>query len=94
MHQPEYLNLLANGQLEERVNLLKSMLSDCVLCPHQCQVNRLKGERGYCRTLDNVIISGGQPHFGEEVQKQHVTTSLKNRQVIQVIILQTVRVAS
>lgn len=66
MYKPGYLNLLESGQLEERTKLLKSMLSDCVLCPHQCQVNRLKGERGYCRTLDNVVVSGGQPHFGEE----------------------------
>lgn len=66
MHQPGYLNLLANGQLEERVKLLKTMLANCVLCPHQCQVNRLKGERGYCKTLDNVIVSGAEPHFGEE----------------------------
>lgn len=66
MDKPGYLDLLYNGQLEERSNKLKSMLEDCVLCPHQCMVNRLKGERGYCRTLDSVVVSGAEAHFGEE----------------------------
>ncbi|RKD29011.1 radical SAM protein [Thermohalobacter berrensis] len=66
MYKPSYLNLLNSGELEERVNKLKEMLKNCVLCPHQCEVNRLNGERGYCKTLDNVIVSGAEPHFGEE----------------------------
>lgn len=64
--KPSYLKLLASGELETRVNKLNSMLKDCVLCPHQCKVNRLKGERGFCKTLDNLLFSGGEPHFGEE----------------------------
>ncbi|WP_432665873.1 radical SAM protein [Wukongibacter baidiensis] len=66
MYKPGYLNLLANGELENIVKTLKEMLKDCVLCPHQCSVNRLNGEMGYCKTLDNCIVSGVQPHFGEE----------------------------
>jgi len=66
MNTPAYINLLNNGILEDRVHKLKSMLQDCVLCPHQCKVNRLRGERGYCKTLENPIVSGAEPHFGEE----------------------------
>lgn len=66
MYQPGYLKLLENGQLEERVKLLKSMLTNCVICPHQCEVDRLNGEKGYCRNFDNVVVSGADPHFGEE----------------------------
>ncbi|AOY77776.1 radical SAM protein [Clostridium formicaceticum] len=66
MLKPSYLSLLKNQELLTRVNLLKEMLKDCVLCPHQCKVNRLSGERGYCRTLDNVVVSGAESHFGEE----------------------------
>ena len=66
MYKPGYLNLLSTGELENRVKTLKQMLKNCVLCPHQCGVNRLNGEIGYCKTLDNCIISGAQPHFGEE----------------------------
>ncbi|WP_243109378.1 radical SAM protein [Anaerophilus nitritogenes] len=42
------------------------MLENCVLCPHQCQVNRLNGEKGYCKTLEKAIVSGAEVHFGEE----------------------------
>lgn len=66
MHRPDYLDLLSNGELENRVETLKEMLKDCVLCPHQCSVNRLNGEKGYCKTLDDCVVSGAQPHFGEE----------------------------
>lgn len=66
MTMPGYLNLLSNGELENRVKKLKQMLQKCVLCPHQCGVNRLTGERGYCKTLENAVVSAAQPHFGEE----------------------------
>lgn len=66
MYKPGYLDLLENGELQKRVNILNSMLQDCVLCPHQCKVDRTNGIRGYCKTLDNVIVSGADTHFGEE----------------------------
>ena len=66
MIKPSYLDQLASGEVENKVMKLAKMLSDCVLCPHQCRVNRLAGEQGYCRTLANPIISGASPHFGEE----------------------------
>jgi putative pyruvate formate lyase activating enzyme len=66
MNIPSYIKLLENGELERRVLVLNKMLEDCVLCPHQCKVDRLKSEKGYCRTLDKAIVSGAQPHFGEE----------------------------
>lgn len=66
MHEPGYLSLLFSGELENRVTTLKNMLKNCVLCPHQCSVNRLEGERGYCKTLENCVVSGAETHFGEE----------------------------
>src|SRR5690554_1899303 len=66
MYKPGYLGLLKNGELQNRVIRFKSMLESCVLCPHQCRVNRTKGERGYCKTLDKAVVSGAQAHFGEE----------------------------
>lgn len=66
MTMPGYLDLLSNGELENRVKILKQMLQKCVLCPHQCGVNRLAEERGYCKTLENAVVSAAQPHFGEE----------------------------
>jgi putative pyruvate formate lyase activating enzyme len=66
MNKPGYLDLIESGELQRRVDVLKEMLQNCVLCPHQCQVDRTKGERGYCKTLDHVVISGADTHFGEE----------------------------
>ena len=66
MYTPRYLTLLHNGELEKRVNDLKQMLENCVLCPHQCEVNRSKKEKGYCKTLMNAVVSGAEIHFGEE----------------------------
>ncbi|MFZ5969211.1 MAG: radical SAM protein [Bacillota bacterium] len=66
MYRPGYLSLLENGEFENRVHKLNTMLENCVLCPHQCQVNRKKGERGYCRTLEKAVVSGAEAHFGEE----------------------------
>ncbi|MFZ5351855.1 MAG: radical SAM protein [Bacillota bacterium] len=66
MNKPSYMDLLSRGELENRVIRLRGMLKNCVLCPHQCQVNRLKGQRGFCRTLDKAVISGAEAHFGEE----------------------------
>ncbi len=66
MNEAGYLALLESGELLQRVEVLNKMLEDCVLCPHQCKVNRIKGEIGYCKTLRNVVISAAEPHFGEE----------------------------
>jgi len=66
MIKPSYLNMLENGSLKNVVEKLYDMLENCVLCPHQCQVNRLKGEKGYCKTLDSIVFSGAEAHFGEE----------------------------
>lgn len=63
---PGYLKLLREGKLRERVELLKEKLSRCDLCPHECGVNRLQGEKGFCRVLDKPVISSYGPHFGEE----------------------------
>ena len=42
------------------------MLEECTLCPRQCQVNRLAGEKGKCQVTREVIVSSYGPHFGEE----------------------------
>ncbi len=68
MAEPVYLDLLESRKFEQRVEKLKKMLENCVLCPHQCRVNRLNGERGYCKTLDRAVVSSYQRHFGEEAE--------------------------
>jgi putative pyruvate formate lyase activating enzyme len=42
------------------------MLSPCRVCPRQCKVERLAGEKGICRTGARAVVSSYSPHFGEE----------------------------
>ena len=42
------------------------ILSECILCPHNCKVNRLNGEVGRCRAGKNVKIALANLHYFEE----------------------------
>ncbi|MBI3990587.1 MAG: radical SAM protein [Candidatus Omnitrophica bacterium] len=61
-----YLALLESGELENRVERARTLLAGCVLCPRECGVNRLKGERGFCKSDEKVKVSNAGAHFGEE----------------------------
>ena len=41
-------------------------LSDCRLCPRECGVNRLEGERGYCGAGRLAKVAAVSVHHGEE----------------------------
>lgn len=62
---PSYKNLREEDWIE-RIKSLERILSQCTLCPRNCRVNRLKGEKGYCKTAERPFISSAFPHFGEE----------------------------
>lgn len=62
---PKYLNL-TEEELDRRVEKAYKLLSFCKVCPHQCKVNRLVGQQGFCRSGKEVIISSYNAHFGEE----------------------------
>ncbi len=63
---PSYIDNYQSGVIEKRISKLLSILNSCTLCPHECRVNRLKGERGICQAGDKVSVSSAFPHFGEE----------------------------
>jgi putative pyruvate formate lyase activating enzyme len=63
---PHYINLHKTSELKKRVPLLNDILKNCKLCPRQCGVNRLKGEVGFCKAGEELMISSAFPHFGEE----------------------------
>lgn len=65
MFEPCYLKLLKN-ELDDRIKRLFEILSSCELCPRKCRVNRLLGEKGYCRSGKALIVSSYGSHFGEE----------------------------
>ena len=67
MYVPKYIKTYKSGLLEERIKKAYAILENCTLCPRNCKVNRLKGKRGICNTLELPIISDYFPHFGEEI---------------------------
>lgn len=65
--RPAYAKLEEEGELEKRVELAYEKLENCDLCPHQCGVNRFKGERGFCNNPEKAVVYSHAPHFGEEL---------------------------
>lgn len=63
---PGYLKLEDEGILEKRVDELYSIFESCHLCPRGCGINRLKGERGFCRATSQLKVASAHQHFGEE----------------------------
>ncbi len=64
--RPSYLNLLETGELEARAKAAMANLSSCTLCPHECKVNRLENEKGFCRIGRKAMVASFGAHFGEE----------------------------
>lgn len=64
---PAYGKLEKEGKLAERVEEAYSFFEECKLCPRECGVNRLDGERGFCKAPLQVMVYAAQPHFGEEL---------------------------
>jgi len=63
---PSYINLNTTGELQKRIDALTDMLRQCRLCPRHCKVNRLRGELGFCRAGNKLMLSSAFAHFGEE----------------------------
>lgn len=54
------------GLSAERISRARQILQGCTLCPRECGVNRLEGQRGFCRVGARAMVSSVGPHFGEE----------------------------
>ena len=63
---PGYLELYRTGELEQRAAEATDRLSHCVMCAQACNVDRTRGELGFCRTGRLAKVSGAGRHFGEE----------------------------
>jgi len=63
--RPRYLDL-SKKELKKRIEKLFKILENCEICPRKCHINRLKGERGYCKLGYLPQVSTFHPHFGEE----------------------------
>ena len=43
-----------------------SLLSNCILCPRECGVNRLANQKGYCGASASLVVARAALHFWEE----------------------------
>lgn len=61
-----YQELYESGELLQRIRESYRRLAVCDLCPHDCGVNRIKGERGICGAGLKPKIASANLHRGEE----------------------------
>jgi putative pyruvate formate lyase activating enzyme len=61
-----YYDLYKSGDLLSRVKEAYVRLRRCDLCPHNCGVNRLAGETGFCRAGVKPKVASANIHRGEE----------------------------
>lgn len=45
---------------------MNSLLDKCILCPRRCQVNRNRGELGFCQASNKIKIAAYRLHLWEE----------------------------
>ncbi len=63
--EPNYLQYSLE-KLEQVYQDMIGQYEECMLCPHQCKVNRKKGEQGFCRGGIETKLGSSSLHFGEE----------------------------
>lgn len=73
-----YLSLSENN-LGKRVKKLREKLRSCDVCPRECGVNRLRGERGECGAGESIKISSAAPHFGQKSPQGDVGTGWRSK---------------
>ena len=66
LKKPNYVKLYEEGDFPQRVRQAHEFLKNCALCPRECRVNRIKGEKGFCDSTKRLRIASSFAHFGEE----------------------------
>ena len=46
--------------------MIIELLSDCTLCPRNCHVDRINGQKGYCREAAELVVARAALHMWEE----------------------------
>jgi len=64
--KPGYVSLHRSGALKRRGESLWEILNECRLCPRECKVDRISGEKGFCQASSKLKVASFSPHFGEE----------------------------
>ncbi|MDP2992718.1 MAG: radical SAM protein, partial [Deltaproteobacteria bacterium] len=66
MSEPAYIETYKRNELKRRIEKANKILEECSLCARKCEVNRMRNEKGVCRTGRLPMVSSFSPHFGEE----------------------------
>ena len=66
LFEPGYIVLYESGELKRRADALEARLASCDICPRECNVNRLEGKRGFCRSAYLPVVATVCSHLGEE----------------------------
>lgn len=66
IYTPKYIQSFKSGRLKDSIEILTKRMNHCDLCPRNCKINRLKGEKGICNTGKYAKLASYGPHFGEE----------------------------
>jgi putative pyruvate formate lyase activating enzyme len=53
---PGYARLEEHGRLVSRISQTRAIFEECRLCPRECGVNRLAGEKGFCRATSRLVL--------------------------------------
>ncbi|MGA2400991.1 MAG: radical SAM protein [Syntrophobacteraceae bacterium] len=61
-----YIEAYRSGRLEEALRLASAWMKKCTMCPRMCWVDRMAGQRGFCRTGRHAVLASYGPHYGEE----------------------------
>ena len=64
--EPAYIKAFEKGILQGKIKAARKLLSPCNICPRKCNVDRLSGDTGVCKTARSAFISSCNSHFGEE----------------------------
>ena len=64
--EPAYIELHRSGELWRRSLEATRSLESCLVCPRDCEVDRLREEKAVCRSGRFAIVSNYFSHFGEE----------------------------
>lgn len=63
---PAYKNMDSDHAWDERIDKAWEIMKQCTLCPRRCRVDRTRGDLGFCRAPESLVVASYQPHFGEE----------------------------
>ena len=63
---PSYIEAYNSGNLDKVAEKTFKMLESCSICPRRCKVNRLKDEKGFCKTGLKPKVYNFMAHHGEE----------------------------